>query len=115
LQYGERIFNLQRAVLLREGWKSLADDYPQEYNFTDPVEMSVINPRMILPGPGEEPLSFRGNVLDRKKYEDMREEYYTLRGWDTATALQKEVTLNDLDMGDVAAVLKNEGLLAGED
>jgi aldehyde:ferredoxin oxidoreductase len=112
LLYGERIFNLQRAILLREGWKPLIDDYPQEYNFTDPVEMSSINPRMIIPGPGDEPLSFRGNVLDRRKYEDMRGEYYELRGWDTATALQKESMLNGLDMGDVAMVLKAEGLVA---
>ncbi len=112
LLYGERIFNLQRAILLREGWKPLVDDYPQEYNFTDPVETSSINPRMIVPGPGDEPVSFRGNVLDRKKYEDMREEYYMLRGWDTAAALQKESTLKGLDMEDLAEVLKKDGLLA---
>ncbi|MFO7965673.1 MAG: aldehyde ferredoxin oxidoreductase N-terminal domain-containing protein [Desulfobacterales bacterium] len=112
LRYGERIFNLQRAVLLREGWKPLVDDYPQEYNFTDPVEMSSINPRMIVPGPGDEPVSFRGNVLDKSKYEDMRREYYALRGWDTATALQTASILNSLDMEDVAEVLAKDGLLA---
>ena len=112
LKYGERIFQLQRAVLLREGWRPLVDDYPPEYNFTDPLEFSAVNPRMIVPGPGDEPLSFRGNVLDRKKYEAMRAEYYELRGWDPGTALQRESTLKALDMADVAEVLRREGLLA---
>ena len=111
LVYGERIFNLQRAILIREGWKPKTDDYPQEYNFTVPVEMSGINPRMILPGPTEEPVSFRGNILDRKKYEDMRDEYYDLRGWDRETGLQKEETLRRLNMGDLADDLKKNGRL----
>jgi len=38
LLYGERIFNLQRAILIREGWKPKVDDYPQAYNFTEPVD-----------------------------------------------------------------------------
>jgi aldehyde:ferredoxin oxidoreductase len=112
LLYGERIFNLQRAILLHEGWKPKEDDYPQDYNFTDPVEVSGINPRMIVPGPGEEPLSFRGNIQDKQKYEQMRNEYYELRGWDTKTGLQKEQTLNSLNMADIAADLKQKGLLA---
>jgi aldehyde:ferredoxin oxidoreductase len=28
--YGERVFNLQRAILLREGWKPLESDTPKE-------------------------------------------------------------------------------------
>ena len=112
LEYGDRIFNLQRAILLREGWKPLIDDYPQEYNFTDPVEFSAINPKMIVPGPGEEPASFRGNVLDRQKYEDMRKEYYILRGWDHVTGLQKRKTLLELNMSDLADDLATQGRLS---
>ncbi len=111
LVYGERNFNLQRAILIREGWQPKIDDYPQEYNFTDPVETSGINPRMIVPGPTEEPVSFRGNILDRKKYEDMRDEYYDLRGWDRETGLQKEETLYRLNMQDLADDLTKEGRL----
>ncbi|MFC1896367.1 aldehyde ferredoxin oxidoreductase C-terminal domain-containing protein, partial [Thermodesulfobacteriota bacterium] len=109
--YGERIFNLQRAVLLREGWRAKVDDYPPEYNFTDPVVMSAINPRMIVPGPTEEPVSFRGNVLDRQKYEDMRDEFYWLRGWDTVTGLQKGETLRRLGLSDVADDLNERGFI----
>ncbi len=105
--YGKRIYNLQRSILLREGWKAKEDDYPPEYNFTVPMEMSGLNPKMIVPGlTEEEPLSFKGNVLDRKKYEDMRDEYYQLRGWDVETGLQTADALNALDMSDVAEELK---------
>jgi aldehyde:ferredoxin oxidoreductase len=97
-RYGERIFNLQRGILLREGWKAKEDDYPAEYNFTDPVQTSSVNPRMVLPGPTEEPVSFRGNVLDRQKYEAMRDEFYELRGWDPETGLQKAETLERLGL-----------------
>jgi aldehyde:ferredoxin oxidoreductase len=110
--YGKRIYNLQRSILLREGWKPKEDDYPPEYNFTEPMEMSSINPKMIVPGlTEEEPLSFRGNVLDRGKYETMRDEYYELRGWDAGTGLQTAANLNALDMADVAEELKNRDLL----
>jgi aldehyde:ferredoxin oxidoreductase len=111
LRYGERIFNLQRAVLLKEGWKAKEDDYPPEYNFTEPVEMSAINPRMIIPGPTEEPVSFKGNILDRAKYEEMRREFYELRGWDVDTGLQTAETMARLDLADVATELKKMGML----
>jgi aldehyde:ferredoxin oxidoreductase len=75
--------------------------------------MSSINPKMIVPGLSEEePQSFRGNVLDRVKYERMRAEYYQLRGWDAATGLQTASGLADLDMSDVAEELLGHDLLA---
>lgn len=109
--YGERIFNQQRAILLREGWKAKEGDVPAEYNFIEPVEFDLLNPRLIVPGPTEEPVSIRGNVLDRQKFEEMREEYYVLRGWDPGTGLQKRETLARLGMGDVAEELDGLGLV----
>jgi len=111
--YGERIFNLQRAILLREGWKAAEDDYPPEYNFTEPIRSSYTNPRMIVPGPTEEPVSFQGNVLNRAKYEGMREEFYALRGWDTETGLQRTETLERLGISDLAPEMRERGLLKG--
>ena len=111
LAYGERIFNQQRSILLREGWKAKEGDVPAEYNFIEPLESDMLNPRMIVPGPTEEPVSIRGNVLDGKKFEDMRGEYYILRGWDPGTGLQKKETLARLDMPDVAEELAKAGLV----
>jgi aldehyde:ferredoxin oxidoreductase len=106
LRYGERILNQQRAILLREGWKAKEDDVPAEFNFTEPVNQDALNPRLIVPGPTEEPVSIKGNVLDHKEFEQMREAYYKLRGWDPETGLQKEETLERLGMSDLIPDLK---------
>ena len=109
-RYGERIFNIQRAILLREGWHAKEADVPAEFNFTEPIHTDLLNPQLIVPGPGEEPVSVKGNVLDRNKFEEMREEFYGLRGWDPETGLQKVETLESLDLSDVAKELKGRGL-----
>jgi hypothetical protein len=44
----------------------------------------------------------------------MKDEYYTLRGWDPATGIQKESTLSKLGLGDVAKELKKVKKLAPE-
>jgi aldehyde:ferredoxin oxidoreductase len=110
--YGERVFNLQRAVLLREGWIAKEYDVPAEFNFTDPVESDMLNPNLIVPGPDEEPASIKGNVLDKQRFEEMREEFYELRGWEPQTGLQKKATLERLDLEDVAKELEKAALLA---
>ena len=40
----------------------------------------------------------------------MRDEYYGYRGWDIASGLQTTSKLNELDLKDVAEVLKPLGL-----
>ncbi len=109
LRYGERIVNQQRAILLREGWKAKADDNVAEFNYTVPLDTDMLNPRLIVPGPTEEPVSIRGNLLDRKKFEEMRETYYTLRGWDPVTGLQKAETLDQLGLSDLIPDLEKNG------
>jgi aldehyde:ferredoxin oxidoreductase len=110
-QFGERIFNLQRGILLREGWKAKQADVPAGFNFTEPVETDILNPQLLVPGPTEEPVSVRGNVLDRENFEKMRNEFYELRGWDPATGLQKRETLERLGLTDMIAELKPRGLV----
>jgi len=99
-QYGERIFNLQRRVLLREGRRPKVDDVPEEFNFVDPVETVFMNPEVIVPGPGEEVISRKGQTLDRDVFEEMRKEFYELRGWDSESGLQKAETLERLGLSD---------------
>jgi len=111
-EYGERLFNLQRIILLREGWQAKTSDMPAEFNFTHPIQTNPVNPRLIVPGPTEEPASVKGFVLDRKKFEQMREEFYMLRGWDPETGLQKEETLQRLGLADMVPPLKEKGLVA---
>ncbi|MFW5636305.1 MAG: aldehyde ferredoxin oxidoreductase C-terminal domain-containing protein, partial [Thermodesulfobacteriota bacterium] len=109
LKYGERIFNLQRAILLREGLTPKTDDVPEEFNFTDPVETVFMNPKVVVPGPEEEVISRKGKILDREDYEFMRREFYELRGWDPETGMQRANTLDRLDLSDLAEDLKKNG------
>jgi len=109
--YADRIFNIQRTVLLGEGWKAKEDDAPAEFNFTEPIMHDILNPQLIVPGPTEEPVSVKGNVLERDKFYKMREEFYALRGWDPETGLQKTETLNRIGLSDLAQDLGEKGLV----
>ena len=106
-QYGERIVNQQRAILLREGWRPLTDDVPGEFNFTQPVHYVFMNPEVIVPGQGKEVISRKGQILDREVFETMRKEFYELRGWDPETGRQKAKTLERLGLSDVLQDLKH--------
>jgi len=110
-RYGERIFNLQRGILLREGWRPKTDDVPAEFNFTDPVETVFMNPEVIIPGPEGKPVSRKGETLKHAEFETMRKEFYEIRGWDPASGLQKAQTLEELDMPDLAEDLKRMDLI----
>lgn len=110
-RYGERIFNLQRAVLLREGWRPEKDDTLADFNFTDPVETVFMNPDVVVPGPGKEVISLKGRVLDRRVFEEMRSQFYELRGWDAGSGLQRMETLQRLDLEDLIEDLDELGLV----
>lgn len=99
--YAERIFNLQRLIRLREGHRVPEDDYPPEYNFTEPLGLGVHGAKMILPGPGARPADMTGNKLDRDKFAGMLQEFYRLRGWDEKTGIPTRETLANLGMEDL--------------
>ena len=109
--YGERIFNQQRAILLREGWRPQIDDVPAEHNFTEPLLFDVLNPELMVPGPTEEPVSVKGAILDRNAYKSLRKEFYAKRNWDIETGLQNVETLSRIGLFDVAKALKESDLI----
>jgi aldehyde:ferredoxin oxidoreductase len=110
---GERVFNLQRAILIREGRQGRADDTLEEYEFTSPVtEITAFgNPEALIPGEDGRTMSRKNLVVDRKQFERMKDEFYDLRGWDVKTGLQKRTTLEALDLADVAETMETEGFL----
>ena len=110
-QYGEQIFNQERAILLREGWRPKEDDYPNEFNFTEPIETALFNPDVLVPGPGGTVASRKGKTLNREKYEEMRKEFYALRNWNPDTGIQQTETLKNLGLPDVALELKKLSLI----
>ena len=94
---GERICNLERAIVVRDGRRRKTDALP-EFFFRVPVP----------DGPQE------GRMLDRDKFERMKDEYYALRGWDVETGLPRRSTLEELGMADVADALEKYNGLGPE-
>ena len=109
--YAERIFNLQRLIRLREGIQVPEDDYPPDFNFTEPFDKSIHGAKLSLPGPGAKPVDATGRILDRGKCASLLEEFYRLRGWDPLKGIPLPDTLRRLgmdDMADAAAAMIRE-------
>lgn len=88
-QIGERVWNLMRAIMVREG-RTRKEDTLHKLYFTTHQ--------------GEKALSF-------SDFESSKTEYYHARGWDENSGWPKEQKLYDLDLPDVAEVLLKSGLL----
>ena len=109
---GERVFNLQRAILVREGHKGRESDRLPEQAYTVPLEYEIQDPQLLMPGKDGEVICLKGAVVDREAFERMKDEYYELRRWDVATGLQTRATLEELELEDVAQDLGQRGLIA---
>ena len=110
---GERIFNLQRAILLRQGWPGRKGDRLLDYYHNVPLRKGELHLNLdgLAPGPNGEVISKLGTVVDIDKFEKMKSEYYGLRGWDIETGLPTRSKLEELGLKDVAADLAGRGLL----
>jgi aldehyde:ferredoxin oxidoreductase len=51
-------------------------------------------------------------VVERDKFEKMMDEYYTVRGWDVKSGLQKKERLEQLELSDMVPDLRKKGLMA---
>ncbi|MFO8010724.1 MAG: aldehyde ferredoxin oxidoreductase N-terminal domain-containing protein [Dehalococcoidia bacterium] len=111
-QLGERIFNLQRAILVCEGRGGREGDTLLDYFHHAPLESEHLNRRLIVPDSTGQAITMKGNILSREDYEALRTEYYRLRGWDEASGLQTRHRLEELDLNDVNAHLNERRLLA---
>jgi aldehyde:ferredoxin oxidoreductase len=65
----------------------------------------------LLPGRNGEIISKIGAVLKREDFEQMKSQYYELRGWDIASGLPTKERLARLQLADVADDLAGRGLL----
>lgn len=112
LKTGERIFNLQRAILLRQGWQGRQDDCLMDYYHTEPLKKNDVfyDPDGIMPGPQGQPISKLGSVIEKQQFENLKSEYYRLRGWDEITGYPTRSKLNELQLGEVAIELSNKNL-----
>ena len=108
---GERVFNLQRAIRLRQGWGGRSGDRLLDFLHDEPLKTVFFNPDCIVPGKNGEIVSRQGAKIARADFEKLKDEYYALRGWDVPSGLPTEKKLRELDLPDVAADLKARGLL----
>jgi aldehyde:ferredoxin oxidoreductase len=111
-EIGERVFNLQRAILVREGHVGRDFDTLPDFLFNMPLEHDQMNPECLVPGKDGEAISRKGSVVVREEFEKMKDEYYQLRGWDVATGLQSRAKLEELGLRDIADDLEQRGLIA---
>jgi aldehyde:ferredoxin oxidoreductase len=109
---GERIFNLQRAILVRERRGGRESDKLPEAFHTVPLRAANQNPECLAPGKDGEIISRKGAVVDREQFEMMKDEFYQLRGWDVGTGLQTKAKLKELGLEDVVEDLAQRGLVA---
>jgi aldehyde:ferredoxin oxidoreductase len=108
---GERVFNLQRAILAREGHRGRAADVLEESFYSRPLKFIGLNSECKAPGKDGKVTSRKDTVVERDKFEAMKGEYYNLRGWDVATGLQTKAQLESIGLGDIAGEMEERGLV----
>jgi aldehyde:ferredoxin oxidoreductase len=101
---GERIANLQRAIHLRQGWGGRKEDVILDYYHDVPLKQGDVffNPDAIMPGPEGTQISKLGCVVDRSDFENLKTEYYQLRGWDRDTGIPTKAKLAELELDDIS-------------
>ncbi|MBI2328888.1 MAG: hypothetical protein HYU85_04560 [Chloroflexi bacterium] len=110
-QLGERVLNLHRAILAREGHQGRENDTLPEPCYTVPLETDSRNPECLVPGEGGQAITKKGTVIDREQFEKLKDEYYELRGWDVTSGRQTEAKLEELKLGDITEDLRQRGLI----
>ncbi len=111
LKTGERIFNLQRAILLREGWGGREGDILMDFFHEEPLQGVYFSPEGLAPDKDGRAVSRKGAVVTREEFEKMKDEYYRLRGWDEPSGLPTRASLEGLGLRDICAELEKAGLL----
>lgn len=85
LKVSERVRNLERMFDVRQGVRRSDDALPRKF-FEQPLKKG----------------KYEGAILDKEKFEQMKDEYYELRGWDKSTGIPTKEKLEELGLKDVA-------------
>ena len=83
LGIAERLRNLERLFDVRQGLTRETDSLPKKF-FEKPLSKG----------------KYEGAVLDKSKFEGMKDEYYMLRGWDKKTGAPTQDKLAELGLAD---------------
>lgn len=108
---GEKVFNLQRAIMLRDGWGGRKGDRLLDYFHDEPIQYTRFNRECIVPDRNGNKVTRQGKKIERADFEKLKDEYYQLRGWDVKTGFPTEAKLKELGLQDIAGDLKKRGLV----
>ncbi|MBW1995411.1 MAG: hypothetical protein JRI77_13335 [Deltaproteobacteria bacterium] len=93
---GERIWNLLRAIMVREGRTKQKDTlHPTNFQKADSQKQAASHSVAIISANHTQP-------IDREAFERAKAEYYDIRGWDPNTGWPDRETLQKLDLNDIA-------------
>jgi aldehyde:ferredoxin oxidoreductase len=91
INVGNRVVTLERAIDARRGRRREHDTLPYRW-LEEPIPTGM----------------HKGKVVDRQKFEKMKDEYYELRGYDVKTGIPTRKTLEELGLKNVADDLETE-------
>jgi aldehyde:ferredoxin oxidoreductase len=92
MKTARRVSNILKGLHLLSGWTKKDDTVPEEF-FKEPPPAPKV-------------------VMNEKRLERMRLEYYKVRGWDD-NGIPKQTTLHDLGIDYVHEELERKGILSG--
>jgi aldehyde:ferredoxin oxidoreductase len=95
---GERITNLLRAIMVKRENRIREDDTLNEPYFEKVIMISMYGMNF---GP-----------MDKEKFEQLKDRFYQLRGWDIRTGQPTRTKLEELGLKDVAVELEKVGRLS---
>jgi len=84
MEIGERIITLERSFLKREGIDRRSDTLPDRY-FDEPMPLG----------------QFKGERIERKSFNKMLDEYYSLHHWDRDTGNPSEASMKGLGIDEL--------------
>ena len=111
LKLGERIRNIERAIMVREG-RRRADDTLADRYFAKHQELDAPDSKKAgyIPGPDGHWIKLT-RAIDRKKWERLKDYYYAERGWDQETGIPTRTKLEELDLKDIADDLEKQKII----
>jgi aldehyde:ferredoxin oxidoreductase len=109
LHKGERIWNLQRSVMVMREDRSRKDDILDDYHFEK--KGKVVGPMPLEMDMGAYDALKENGPLNRNEFEKLKDNYYKLAGWDIETGRPQRKTLEKLGLEGVADVLESQNRL----
>jgi aldehyde:ferredoxin oxidoreductase len=112
---GERIWNVQRAIMVREGRTKEEDTLHEAYKEEDTLHEAYFRKKSTHRRLRNE-IQFHTNIdsdqtkpIPREAFEEAKETYYKMRGWDEKTGRPTREKLIDLGLDEIAEQLDPPG------